>query len=29
MQPVDTCLTMMRRTATAIHELDALEAVGL
>lgn len=29
MQPVETCLTMMRRTATAIHELDALEAVGV
>ncbi|HUR73841.1 MAG TPA: phosphotransferase [Sporichthya sp.] len=29
MQPVDTCLAMVRRTATAIHELDALEAVGV
>jgi hypothetical protein len=29
MQPVDTCLAMMRRTAAAIHELDALDAVGV
>jgi hypothetical protein len=29
MQPVATCLAMMRRPATAIHELDALEAVGV
>lgn len=29
MQPVDTCLTIVRRTATAIHELDAFEAVGV
>jgi hypothetical protein len=29
MQPVDTCLALVRRTATAIHELDALDAVGI
>ncbi len=29
MQPVETCLTLMRRTAAAIHELDAFEAVGV
>jgi hypothetical protein len=29
MQPVETCRTMMRRTATAIDELDAFEAVGV
>lgn len=29
MQPVETCLTMTRRTAAAIDELDALGAVGI
>lgn len=29
MQPVDTCLTLVRRTATAIHELDSFDAVGV
>lgn len=29
MQPVETCRTLVRRTATAIHELDAFDAVGV
>ena len=29
MQPVETCRTLVRRTATAIDDLDAFEAVGV
>lgn len=29
MQPVETCRTLVRRTATAIHDLDAFDAVGV